>query len=50
MGRIPHMWGQSLYILAMLVKEVMMLSTDVYKSIDHVSQGFPSSWRARSIE
>lgn len=22
MGRIPHMWGQSLFILAMLVKEV----------------------------
>lgn len=21
MGRVPHMWGQSLYILAMLVKE-----------------------------
>lgn len=28
MGQLPHMWGQSLYILGCLLAEVVTLSSD----------------------
>lgn len=32
MGQLPHMWGQSLYILGCLLAEVVTLSSDTIGS------------------